>query len=85
MDVGFSPAEARSLRLRSRMVTELLEFLEKQGLTSAQAAKRLHVPLGRMQDLLQGNIGNFSIDELVNMFAEAGLEVDFRIRKKPAA
>ena len=40
-DLGFSPAESRNLRLRSQMMTALRKFIEKEGLTQADAAKRL--------------------------------------------
>ena len=42
-DLGFSLAEARNLRLRSRMMTALRKFIEKEGLTQADAAARLNV------------------------------------------
>ena len=42
-DLGFSPVESRNLRLRARMMTALREFIRKEGLTQAGAAKRLKV------------------------------------------
>ncbi|MBI3210678.1 MAG: XRE family transcriptional regulator [Candidatus Solibacter usitatus] len=39
-DLGFPPAESRILRLRSQMMTALRKFIEKEGLTQADAAKR---------------------------------------------
>ena len=42
-DLGFSPAESRNLRIRSEMMTALRKFIEKEGLTQADAAKRLKV------------------------------------------
>ena len=40
-DLGFSPVEARNLRLRSQMMTALRNFIEKEKLTHAEAARRL--------------------------------------------
>ena len=37
-DLGFSPAESRNLRLRSQMMMALRKFIEKEGLTQADAA-----------------------------------------------
>jgi predicted XRE-type DNA-binding protein len=81
-DLGFSPAEARNLRMRSQMMTALRKFLEKEGLTQAEAARRLKVTQPRISDLTRGKISRFSLDALVNMLTDAGLEVAFRI--KPA-
>jgi predicted XRE-type DNA-binding protein len=82
-DLGFSPAEARNLRIRSQMMTALRKFLEKEGLTQAQAARRLKVTQPRISDLYCGKVSRFSLDALVNMLTDAGLEVDFRIKGAP--
>jgi predicted XRE-type DNA-binding protein len=79
-DLGFSPAEARNLRLRSQMMTALRKFIEKEGLTQAGAARRLSVSQPRVSDLTRGKISRFSLDTLVNMLSDAGLEVDVRIK-----
>ena len=79
-DLGFSPAESRNLRIRSEMMTALRKFIEKEGLTQADAAKRLKVSQPRISDLTGGKISRFSLDTLVNMLSDAGLEVNFRIK-----
>ena len=79
-DLGFSPAESRNLRIRSEMMTALRKFIEKESLTQADAAKRLKVSQPRVSDLTRGKISRFSLDTLVNMLTDAGLEVDFRIK-----
>ena len=81
-DLGFSVAEARNLRMRSQMMIALRRFIQKEGLTQAAAAKRLKVTQPRISDLTRGKIARFSLDALVNMLTDAGLDVDFRI--KPA-
>jgi predicted XRE-type DNA-binding protein len=62
------------------MMTALRKFIEKEGLTQADAAKRLKVSQPRISDLTRGKISRFSLDTLVNMLSDAGLEVDFRIK-----
>jgi predicted XRE-type DNA-binding protein len=79
-DLGFSPVEARNLQLRSRMMTALRNFIEKEKLTQVEAARRLRVSQPRISDLTRGQISRFSLDTLVNMLSDAGLEVDFRIK-----
>jgi predicted XRE-type DNA-binding protein len=85
LDLGFSPAEARNLRMRSQMMTALRRFIEKEGLTHAEAAKRLRVTQARISDPTRGKISRFSLDTLVNMLTGAGLDIDIRIRPKPIA
>jgi predicted XRE-type DNA-binding protein len=84
-DLGFSLAEARNLRMRSQLMTALRKFIEKERLTQAEAAKRLKVTQPRVSDLMRGKISRFSLDTLVTMSSDAGLEVDLRITAKPVS
>ncbi len=79
-DLGFSPSEARNLQLRSQILTALRKFIESEGLTPSKAAERLKVTPSRVSDLIGGKISRFSLDTLVNMATDAGMEVDFRIK-----
>jgi predicted XRE-type DNA-binding protein len=62
------------------MVTALCKFIETEGLTHADAAKRLKVSQPRISDLTRGKISRFSLDALVNMVTDAGLEINIRIK-----
>jgi predicted XRE-type DNA-binding protein len=88
IDLGFSPAEAHSLSLRSDMMTALCDFMEREKLTQAKAAKCLKVSQPRISDLKRGKLSKFSMDALVGMLTDAGLQVDLKIkassRKAPA-
>ena len=81
VDLGFSSAESRNLNIRSQMMTVLRKFIEKEGLTQAEAAKRLKVSQPRISDLVCGKISRFSLDTLVNMLTDAGLRVEMRIKQ----
>lgn len=80
-DLGFSPAECRNLQMRSELMTALRKFLEAEGLTQAEAAKRLKVSQPRISDLTRGRISRFSLDALVNMLTDAGLDVAVKIKR----
>jgi len=82
-DLGFSPTETRNLELRSEMMTALRDYIHREGLTQAGAAKRLKVSQPRVSDLFRGKVSRFSLDSLVNLLTEAGLEVAVRIRTHP--
>lgn len=80
IDLGFSPAEARNLRMRSEMMMALDDFITRKKLTQAQAAKQLKVTQPRISDLMRGHIDRFTLDTLVKMAVRAGLEVDLQVK-----
>jgi predicted XRE-type DNA-binding protein len=80
-DLGFTPAEAENLRIRSAMMRALVSFIREKKLTQAQAANLLGVTQPRISDLVRGKIHLFSIDNLVVLLAAAGLRVDLKVKK----
>jgi predicted XRE-type DNA-binding protein len=80
-DLGFSPAEAENLRIRSAMMRALVSFIRQNELTQARAAKLFGISQPRISDLMRGKIHLFSIDNLVTLLAAAGLRVDLKIKK----
>jgi predicted XRE-type DNA-binding protein len=79
-DLGFKPAEAENLRIRSAMMRALVGFIRDNKLTQARAAELLGVTQPRISDLMRGKIDLFSIDSLVNLLAAVGLRVDVRVK-----
>jgi predicted XRE-type DNA-binding protein len=53
-DLGFSAVESRNFQLRSQLITALRKFIEREGLTQAEAAQRLGVSQPRVTDLMRG-------------------------------
>ena len=74
-DLGFDAKEAANLLVRSQLMAELTEFIERTGMTQAGAAERMGVSQPRISELMRGKINLFSIDKLVCMAAHAGLQV----------
>jgi predicted XRE-type DNA-binding protein len=92
LDVGFPPAEAHSMLLRSQMAIRIELFVERSGLTQARAAKLLGLTQPRLNALLKGKIELFSLDALVNAATRAGFLVELRVsaasarkKKRPTA
>jgi predicted XRE-type DNA-binding protein len=75
-----TPAAAENMRIRSALTTELVAYIQRNGMTQAQAARQFGVTQPRISDLTRGKIDLFSIDSLVNMVAAAGLHLDVRVR-----
>lgn len=76
-----TPGAAENLRIRSALMQELVAYIDRAGMTQAQAARQFGVTQPRVSDLTRGKIDLFSIDTLVNMLTAAGLHLDLRVRE----
>ncbi len=79
-----SPAAAANMRLRSALMVAVQEAVADWGLTQAEAARQLEVTQPRLNDLLRGRIGRFSLDALIVLAVRAGLEVRLEIGQAAA-
>ena len=80
-DLGFAKAEAENLKLRAELMMCIDDYYRKSGMTQSQAAAALGLTQPRLNALLKGRIGLFSLDALVNIASRAGLNVRLVIRK----
>jgi len=80
-DLGFSKAEAQNLKLRSQLMMHIDDFYRQSGMNQANAAKALGITQPRLNALLKGRIGLFSLDVLVKIARRAGLSVRLAILK----
>jgi predicted XRE-type DNA-binding protein len=62
----------------------LREFIQSQGWTQKQAAMFFGETQPRISDLMNGNIERFSIDKLVLMLSQAGMNVKVAVEAKVA-
>jgi predicted XRE-type DNA-binding protein len=84
-DLAETPDEAANLTARGLLMIAIEQRIREEGWTQAEAAARLHVTQPRVSDLLNGKIGKFSLDALVNMLAPVGLTFDVRPIGRPRA
>jgi predicted XRE-type DNA-binding protein len=68
--VGFSPEEAASLKMKSDLHSQIVKAINKRGYTQAELQKRLDEPQPRVSDLMRGKISKFSLETLIT-YAEA--------------
>ena len=80
-DLGFRKAEAENLKLRAELMLRIDEAYRQSGMTQADAAQKLGLTQPRLNALLKGRIGQFSLDALVNVAARAGLDVRLVVKK----
>jgi predicted XRE-type DNA-binding protein len=84
-DMGFAPAEAEHLRVRSLLMIELEQLIAKNGWTQAVAAKVFGVTQPRVSDLVRGKIDKFSVDMLIEMLGRAGVGVTLSLKRRRKA
>ncbi|MBW8838380.1 MAG: XRE family transcriptional regulator [Gemmatimonadetes bacterium] len=83
-DLGFPPAEAQSLLMRSQLMTAVMNVIKRRRLTQIKAAKVFGVTQPRISDLMRGKIDRFTLDALVNMLAHAGIKVTLHVGRTAA-
>ena len=71
-DLGFDPAEAAVLQMRSNLMGDLRAYIEKNGLTQIEAAKRLGIAQSRVSDLVRGKWEKFSLEMLITLEVRIG-------------
>lgn len=74
-----TPAQAENMKLRSELMIALKDFIAREGLSQARAAKMFGVTQPRVSDLVRGKVDLFGLDSLVNMAAAAGLHVHLQV------
>jgi predicted XRE-type DNA-binding protein len=79
LDIGFEPAEAHILLMRSELMNKLEKYLSAQGWTQAEAARRLGITQPRVSKLMRGAWEDFSIDMLLLFAGRLGISTELRI------
>jgi predicted XRE-type DNA-binding protein len=74
-----TPAEAANLKARAEILSAVVQKVRSWNLSQDAAAVRLGVTRPRLNDLLRGKLGKFSLDALVNLATAAGLRLEIRI------
>jgi predicted XRE-type DNA-binding protein len=74
-----APTEAENMKLRSRLMIAISGAVAAWNVPQTDAARRLGVTQPRLNDLLRGRVGKFSLDALVALAARAGLAVHLEI------
>lgn len=67
--------EAANLKVRAELMRKIAALVQDNGWTQAVAAEQCGISQPRINDLLRGRIGRFSLDALVNIAAALGQQV----------
>lgn len=79
LDLGFAPHEASVMLLRAQLAEALRIWMEREGLTQAQAAKRLGIAQPRVSDIVRNKVELMSLDYLVGLCAKAKVDVGLKL------
>ena len=72
-------AEAETLQIRTALMLSLQEAIAQRGWTPEEAAKALKQTLPRMQNLINGEISRFSIEQLIQLLNLTGRGVQISV------
>jgi len=75
IDLGFQPHEAAVMLLRCELAEALRKWIDREGITQAQAAERLGVAQPRISEIVRNKVDKLSLDYLVGLCAKAGVVV----------
>ena len=65
--------------LRAQLAEALRNWMERERLTQAQAAKRLGIAQPRISEIARGKVELMSLDYLVGLCAKAKVDVGLRL------
>lgn len=73
-------AELESLRIRTELMLSLRQYIQRNEWTVEEAAKAFRQSSPRMQNLINGEISRFSVEDLIHLLTKAGLSIDISVR-----
>ena len=79
--IADTPQETASMKVRSKLMIALSEYISKSQLRQKDAAELFGVTQPRISDLLNGKIHLFSLDMLMDMASTAGMSPEVSVTK----
>ena len=78
-DLGFEPEEAASLKIRADLMLNLRQYIKIQGWTSENAAQFFNQSNDRIEQLISGEIDEFTIEQLIVLLIKIGFQVKIEV------
>jgi predicted XRE-type DNA-binding protein len=79
-DLGFSPAESAELAVKSALIREIGETIQRRTLTQQAAAKLCLTDQPTLSKVLRGRTESVTIDRLAAWLMALGRTVEIRVR-----
>lgn len=74
-----TPAEAANMKARAELLSAVKARVRSWDVPQEAAAARLGITRPRLNDLMRGKLGKFSLDALVNLTSAAGLVLEIKV------
>jgi len=74
-----TPVEAANMKARAELLSALKRRIQAWDMSQEAAAARLGITRPRLNDLLRGKLGKFSLDALVYLATQSGLTLEIRV------
>ena len=87
-DLGFDPAEAEVLKVKTQLKIELEKEVKRRKLSQTAAAKLAGVDRPLFNKVMVGKLSSVSIDKMIQIHSRLGKSVDVKVKrtqKKTAA
>jgi predicted XRE-type DNA-binding protein len=82
-DLGFPAQEAEHLIIRADLMLQIRRRIQSQNWTIDQATTQYNTSADRIEALLNGKIGEFTIEQLIILLSSSGMKV--RLEVMPSA
>ena len=79
LDLGFPPHEAAVMLLRCELAEALRKWMDREGISQVEAAKRLGVVQPRISEIARNKIEKLSLDYLVDLCAKTGVSIAVKL------
>lgn len=76
--ISDTPVQSANLKMRAELMRHLTDMIKHMSGTQSEIAKHCGITQPRLNDLLQGKISKFSLDAIVNINANLGVEISQR-------
>ena len=75
------PVIADNLRIRSEMMIRLRNYIEREGISQGEAARRMGVSLSCINNLKHGEIDRLTTDLLIGMLSRVDIRVEVVLKQ----
>ncbi|MDR1935220.1 MAG: helix-turn-helix domain-containing protein [Candidatus Accumulibacter sp.] len=79
-DLGLPDAE--KLKIKSGLVIEIMNAIDRLGLTQQEAARRMGITQPKVSDMMRGDFSNISERKLMDCLNRLGYDIEIKV--KPA-
>ena len=78
--LGCPPEVAAVAKIKTKMILEIIKYIEKKNLTHQEVADMTGIPRSAITGIINGSLQRVSIDRLVRIMAVLGKSVDMKIK-----